>query len=310
MGCLGHVWLYTLKGAAVIRKECFTDMFKNSTLFYFVILIWIFLVVVNIIFYGLLLLSIVKLKDHTTQEFYKNIFMQVICGLFTFTALANLPVRLKRFHFLWIEGRMKGLIVRRPTAVLEDESIYVFDHLHWCTRQWIIQGLLWNCIFQLINQGMRCVYYDWESASEYPGVILVNVFFPLSFLMALMASILQAIAEDRFKQQHKIVTETNWLRELWHKLWKVQTEGYLVLTDDCEDRVNLPAGLVKQIDNLKERRIIPPNAIADIESSASATGINRAVICPELLPRESSISAGGSIQERHENSRTLKLLDF
>jgi len=183
-------------------------MCKNSTLFYFVILIWIFLVVANIILYGLLLLSIVKLKDHNTQEFWKNIFMNIICGLFTFTALANLPVRLQRFHFLWVEGRMKGSIKRRPTAVLEDESIYIFDHLHWCTRQWIVQGLLWNCIFQLINQGMRCVYYDWESAAEYPGVILVNVFFPLSFLTALMASILQAIAEDRFKQQHKIEAET------------------------------------------------------------------------------------------------------
>jgi len=269
MGCLGHMWLYTMKGAAVIRKECFTDMFKNSTFFYFVILIWIFLVVVNIILYGLLLLGIVILKDRETQEVYKNIFMQIICGLFTFTALANLPVRLQRFHYLYIEGRRKGSVVRRPTAVLGIESIYIFDHLHWCTRQWIIQGLLWNCIFQLINQGMRCVYYDWRSASEYPGVVLVNVFFPLSFLMAFMAALLQAIAEDRFKQLNKIETETNWLMELWHKLCKVQTEAYLGLTEAFEESANLPAELLKRVDNMKERRV-HPDVLVEVEHQEAA----------------------------------------
>jgi len=296
MGCLGHMWLYTMKGAAVIRKECFTDMFKNSTFFYFVILIWIFLVVVNIILYGLLLLGIVILKDRETQEVYKNIFMQIICGLFTFTALANLPVRLQRFHYLYIEGRRKGSVVRRPTAVLGIESIYIFDHLHWCTRQWIIQGLLWNCIFQLINQGMRCVYYDWRSASEYPGVVLVNVFFPLSFLMAFMAALLQAIAEDRFKQLNKIETETNWLMELWHKLCKVQTEAYLGLTEACEERANLPAELLKRVDNMKERRI-HPDVMVEVEYQEAARDEREDSYPDVFVELESPMSIiGNSIQ--------------
>jgi len=251
--------------------------------------------VVNIILYGLLLLGIVILKDRETQEVYKNIFMQIICGLFTFTALANLPVRLQRFHYLYIEGRRKGSVVRRPTAVLGIESIYIFDHLHWCTRQWIIQGLLWNCIFQLINQGMRCVYYDWRSASEYPGVVLVNVFFPLSFLMAFMAALLQAIAEDRFKQLNKIETETNWLMELWHKLCKVQTEAYLGLTEACEERANLPAELLKRVDNMKERRI-HPDVMVEVEYQEAARDEREDSYPDVFVELESPMSIGNSIQ--------------
>jgi len=99
------------------------------------------------------------------------------------------------------------------------------------------------------------------------------------------------------------------LKELWHKLWKVQTEGYLVLADECEDRANLPARLVNQIDKMRERQIISPHVTADLESSA--TGQKRAVICPDLLSEgEAPIAAGGSIQDWHKSGRTTKLLDF
>jgi len=144
----------------------------------------------NIILYGVLLLRIVTLRDYETQEMYKNIFMQIICGLFTFSALANIPVRLQRFHYSYTERKRKVAIAGKPAAIVEDESIYIL--------------LMWNCIFQLINQGMRCLYYDWRSASKYPGVIWVNVFFALSILMAVVAAIMQAIAEERFKQLNKI----------------------------------------------------------------------------------------------------------
>jgi len=229
MGCAGNCWQYTKKGAAVIRKECFTDMFYNSSFFYLVILLWIILVVVNIIIYGMLLVGIVQLKDYETQEVYKNIFIQIITGLFTFTALANLPVRIKRYRDLYnIGGR--DSFMRRPSCKYRDESALIFDHLTWRTRHIIIQGLLWNCIFQLINQGTRCVYYSAVSAAELPGVVWVNVFFALSIIMALVAALTQAIAENRFRQQYSMENETTcWktLKGLWHKLWRVQAEAYV-----------------------------------------------------------------------------------
>jgi len=247
-------------GAAVIRKECFTDMLSNSTFFYFVILIWIFLVVVNIVIYGVLLFEIAVLEDDETQEVYKNIFIQIITGLFTFTALANLPVRIHRYRMLFVVGGRRSSIMRRPSCAYKDESALIFDHLNWSTRHIIIQGLLWNCIFQLFNQITRCVYYSAVSASEVPGVIWVNVFFALSILMALMAALVQAVAENRFRQQYSLEKETTLkktLSELWYKLWKVQTEAYVGFANNCEKKnsTTLPPAVVKKLANLKEKEV-------------------------------------------------------
>lgn len=260
MGFGGSCWQYTKMGAAVIRKECFTDMLRNSSFFYIIILLWIFLVVLNIGIYGMLLVGIVTLKDNETLALYKNIFIQIINGLFTFTALANLPVRIQRFRMLFIVGgRRKNSFMRRPSHAYIDESALIFDHLDWSTRHLIIEGLLWNCIFQLINQVTRCVYYSAESASKVPGVIWVNVFFPLSIIMALIAALVQAIAENRFRQQVSLEKETTLrktLKGLWYKLWKDQTEAYVGFANSCDDKTSkLPRVVVQQIANLKEKEV-------------------------------------------------------
>jgi len=244
-------------------------MLSNSNFFYFVILLWIFLVVVNIIIYGMLLIGMVKLKDSETQEVYKNIFIQIITGLFTFTALANLPVRIKRFRDLFIVGGRRNSLERRPTCSYKDESSFIFDHLKWRTRHIIIQGLLWNCIFQLINQGTRCVYYSAVSAATLPGVIWVNVFFALSIIMALVAALTQAVAENRFRQVYSMHNETTCKKtftELWHKLWKVQAETIVGLAQKAQDHdesgpSNLvqPNGIFKHLSNLHEKTVPATN---------------------------------------------------
>jgi len=270
MGCGGCCWQYTKKGAGVIRKECFTDMLSNSNFFYFVILLWIFLVVVNIIIYGMLLVEMVKLKDSKTQEVFKNIFIQIITGLFTFTAVANLPVRIKRFRDLFIVGGMRNSLVRRPTCSYKDESAFIFDHLRWSTRHVIIQGLLWNCIFQLINQGTRCVYYSAVSAAEVPGVIWVNVFFALSIIMALVAALTQAVAENKFRQEYSLENETTCKKtcnELWHKLWRVQAEGVVGLVSKAHSSndENSPSNLVQQAGIFKHISKLHEKTVPDSE---------------------------------------------
>jgi len=89
-----------------------------------------------------------------------------------------------------------------------------------------------------------------------PGVIWVNVFFALSFLMAIMASILQAVAEEKCKRINKMKTETNCLMDLWWRLWKVQTEAYSGLSEASWDKANFPAEPVNQVDNTNERQVI------------------------------------------------------
>lgn len=264
MRCVGLCWQYTKKGAAVIRKECFTDMCYNSSFFYFVILLWILLVVLNIFLYGLILVGIWQLGDEETDAEYMNIFIQIITGLFTFTALANLPVRINRHRDLYkIGGR--DSFMRKPACRYRDESALIFDHLEWRTRYIIIQGLLWNCIFQLINQGTRCVYYSAVSAAELPGVIWVNVFFALSILSALVAALTQAIAENRFRQQFSLENETTcWktFKEMWYKLWKVQAEAYMrfansaLRVEEMKSDSLLSPGIMKSVlDNLHEKEV-------------------------------------------------------
>jgi len=249
----------------VIRKECFTDMCYNSSFFYFVILVWIFLVVLNILFYGLLLVNIWRLEDQETQEVYKNIFIQIITGLFTFTALANLPVRIKRYRDLYTVGG-RDSFTRKPTCRYRDESALIFDHLKWRTRYIIIQGLLWNCIFQLINQGTRCIYYSAVSAADLPGVIWVNVFFALSILMALVAALTQAIAENRFRQQFSLEKETTcWktFKEMWYKLWRVQAEAYVGFASKAlsnEDALSVAVvspGIIKSVLDKLDAQEVP-----------------------------------------------------
>jgi len=264
MGCRRLCWQYTKMGAAVIRKECFTDMCYNSSFFYFVILLWIFLVVLNIFLYGLLLVGIWQLEDEETEDVYMNIFMQIICGLFTFTALANLPVRIQRYKDLYkIGGRSS--FMRKPPVRYRDESALIFDHLAWRTRYIIIQGLLWNCIFQLLNQGTRCVFYSAVSAAELPGVIWVNVFFALSILSALVAALTQAIAENRFRQQFSLKNETTcWktFKEMWYKLWKVQAEAYMgfantaLKDEEAKSDSLLSPGIIKTVlDKFDEKEV-------------------------------------------------------
>jgi len=249
----------------VIRKECFTDMCYNSSFFYFVILLWMFLVVINILLYGLLLVNIWRLQDQETQEVYKNIFIQIITGLFTFTALANLPVRIKRYRDLYNVGG-RDSFMRKPTCQYRDESALIFDHLEWRTRYIIIQGLLWNCIFQLINQGTRCIYYSAVSAADFPGVIWVNVFFALSILMALVAALTQAMAENRFRQQFSLENETTcWktFKEMWYKLWRVQAEAYVgfaskaLRNDDVLSVAVVSPGIIKSVLNKLDAREVP-----------------------------------------------------
>jgi len=265
-------------------------MLRNSTFFYFVILTWVILVVVNILVYGILLVEIVVLKDDATQEVYKNIFIQIITGLFTFTALANLPVRIKRFRHLFIVGGERGSIMRKPTCTYVDESEFIFDHLEWRTRHIVIQGLLWNCIFQLINQVTRCVYYSAISAAEVPGVIWVNVFFALSILMALVAALTQAVAENRFRQKFSLENETTFkktLTELWHKLWRVQAEAYVGFAhkaqqaqDERSSDQDAPLGILKHISKLNEREL--PEAGRRFSKHSSSFGSNPFLETPEM----------------------------
>jgi len=205
-------------------------MCSQSNFFYWVIVVWIFLIVVGIGIYSLLLVKILTLHDTRMSQIIMNILIQVINGLFTFAAILNLPVRVSRLRSFYGESDVEDENIERKlttsfcpsgdpsftkqsTEDWEKESQYIFDRLDWSTRHLILQSLLWNSLFQIINQVFRCIYYSHELAEKTPGKIYVNLFFRLAILSAVIAAMTQAIAENRFREKHSLWKKPNNFKE-------------------------------------------------------------------------------------------------
>lgn len=206
----------------------------------------------SIVAYGILLVGLLTLNDGETTKMVLNLVNHVINGLFTFAAILNLPVRIVRLKCLFME-RNNG-VVRKITALNslfelertttdQDQvtSQLIFDHLSWGTRHMILQALLWNSLFQIINQIFRCVYYSYEMSAKLPGKIWVNTFFPLALLASILAALIQAVAENRFLRENSLHKKQSNCKknlvEFWHNLWKVQTEGEMALARKFDHHV-------------------------------------------------------------------------
>jgi len=199
-------------------------------------------------------------EDDEYTMMLKNINVQITNGLFTFAAVLNLPVRTCRLWNLWKEGCQgpsanpgvfRKITLRmfpsaqpgfdsQTTEAWEKENELIFKRLKWSTRHIIIQALLWNSIFQIINQVFRCIYYSFELSDTYPGNLWVNVFFPLAILASVIAALTQAMAENNFRDEHHLGKKPNDLKktlvEFWYNIWKDQTEGQVDLANKFENR--------------------------------------------------------------------------
>jgi len=208
--------------------------------------------VLSITAYGILLVGLLTLNDGETTKMVLNIVNHVINGLFTFAALLNLPVRIVRLKCLFMKRNKR--VVRKITVLNDffelertttdqDQAAYqlIFDHLSWRTQHMILQALLWNSLFQIINQVFRCVYYSYEMTATLPGKIWVNTFFPLALLASILAASIQAVAENRFLRENSLNKRQSYCKknlvEFWHNLWKVQTEGEMALARKFDNHV-------------------------------------------------------------------------
>merc|ERR1719317_13842 len=151
-----------------------------------------------------------------------NIAIQIVNALFSFAALLNLPVRCRRLCKLykkWPEdvgdyhSRQVTIelfntgnreFTSQSTEAWAWESELIFDRLRWSTKHIILQALLWNSLFQIINQVFRCVYYSYELTARLPGKIWVNTFFPLAILTSIVAALIQVVAENRFLRENSL----------------------------------------------------------------------------------------------------------
>jgi len=212
--------------------ERLTDFMANVLGHTKIMIVWIILVVVDGAIFFMLLVKWIKLSDKHQQDKWLNITVQILCGLFTYTALINLPIRMRRLFRLFDDG---CAAVGRRAVRGESTSQEIFDYLSWGNRFIIIQMLVWNCITQLINQATRIIWYSAELSNSPPGVYMVNIFFALSALFAILAALWEAVATSRLRKKGmgpEVEREDEvkkFLASLWAKIRKTQTEGTLTL---------------------------------------------------------------------------------
>lgn len=263
----------------------------------------------------MLLVQILTFHDARMTEMIRNILIQVINGLFTFAAILNLPVRVSRLRSFYGESEKEHEITVRQQTVLfcpsgdpsftkqstedwEKESKYIFDRLNWSTRHLILQSLLWNSLFQIINQVFRCIYYSHELAEKLPGKIYVNLFFPLAIIAGIIAAMTQAIAENRFREKHSLGKKPNNFQEtmieFWHNLWKLQTDGKVAL-GALEDK-RLSIGFI----NLRKRRV---DHFEDPDTFGKAPQLclhYSEKVCTKALPFGKRSPVGGNVEGFHK----------
>jgi len=172
--------------------------------------------------------------------------------LFTFAAVLNLPVRVLRLYRLYkirnvpFVRQITDLLTftnmaRTSTLDVTAENQLIFDHLSWNIKCVILWALLWNSLFQIINQVFRCVYYSYDMTARLPGKIWVNTFFPLAIFASVVAALIQAVAENRFREENSLKKEPTGCKkhmiEFWYNLWKVQTEGEMEVARRFSQRV-------------------------------------------------------------------------
>jgi len=207
--------------------EGFVDVFEWNCWTY-TLVVWIILVVIDGAIFFMLLVRMIVLDTEELQQTWLNNTIQLLCALFTYTALINFPPRMRRLVRLYGD-RCENIGNREIRGI--STSTNIFDYLSWQRQHFIVQNLVWNCLFQFVNQVTRIVYWSVELATTFPGTVWVNLFFALSMICAFIAALCEALgARTLRKNDQGPVEEVEdavilFLKNFWKKLWGVQSEG-------------------------------------------------------------------------------------
>ena len=162
-----------------------------------------------------------------------NVSVQIWNGLFTYMATVSMPWRCANFlHSTgWHLPRRKNEpgydLYGLPTRD-------IWFHVPRRKRIHVLFFLIWNCLFQYVNQGMRIVYWSYELQSEFPGNLMVNVFFGSSFIAAGIGGILMIIYTGQTRRENPGKFDPG-PKELLHAWWKTYIRRETDDTDKNDD---------------------------------------------------------------------------
>lgn len=172
------------------------------------------------------------------NEIY-NISVQILNVFFTYMGLVSLPWRLA--NFLHVTGWQHTQRKNEPGYDLYGlPTMDIWFHLSKRQRTVILTALIFNCLFQFTNQGMRIVYYNYELQATWPGVLWVNLFFASSFLVGFFGgSMLMYFSHlKRLEEPGKFGPGP---RELAQQLWDKHVRGRDSMDVDDDEEEEEPS---------------------------------------------------------------------
>ena len=179
---------------------------------------------------------------------HRNISIQVLTSLFTWSALLTMPWRLSnathltyntgRDHFGFYHPCCNTVVGRlccapgpsRSCAAGHDfygkETEAIWFNISTSHRRAIVTLLLMNTFSQFLNQAMRIVYYDYHSSNEYPGSAWCNAPFATSMVTGIIAAFYQLLQERKLRREEPerfpsgplesfALSYRGWRRGLW-----------------------------------------------------------------------------------------------
>merc|ERR1719320_988505 len=166
----------------------------------------------------------------------------------------------------------------------------------------ILQALLWNSLFQIINQVFRCMFNTYELAHTLPGVVLVNFFWPLSFLAILVAGLMQTLykSDDEVKSRSRTITRR--CLDGLETVIKDQLEGHIAFSQNPATSIGvLSRSLTKLIQrsnsSVEERPLVKTSASSPRRSLDSLKTHSLELLPGDNAGTETSKSVMGLNQE-------------
>ena len=139
--------------------------------------LYIVAVIADGAFFFFVMIGAHRITPQSVADWWLNASIQLLCALFTYSALLTAPWRLANAMHLASSRRSSATgrdFYGRPTE-------QIWFNLARRDRIKLVALLLANGGFQLCNQASRCVYSSFGLSNSWPGNLWVNVFFVLSF---------------------------------------------------------------------------------------------------------------------------------
>jgi hypothetical protein len=136
----------------------------------------------------------IGLRDETL-EWWANVCVQILTGLFTYFNVLTLPWRLSILnHMLGSRSDAPGRdFYGRPTEA-------IWFHIPRRPRVVIISSLIASTLAHAATQTSRVIYPTYELSGTMPGVLICNGTFVLAMLLGIFAGIVQGMEEKRLRK--------------------------------------------------------------------------------------------------------------